>query len=429
MAGAGYKLFATGDVLTASDVNTYLMQQTVMVFANAAARTTALSGVVAEGMLSYLKDTNAVEVYDGANWVASDDPNAIQNTIVDAKGDLITATGADTPARLAVGSNGDTLVADSAATTGLRYQLVNNGNLVINGSYDFWQRGTSVAQTAGEVFSADRWFSFRDTYATGATISRQTSGVNFTQYGGRVQRDSGNSSTTKIHLCTTFETQSSIGYAGQTITFSFYAKAGANYSGGALTGRLNYGTGTDQRVTAFTGAATVLDVSATLTTSYQRFQGTATVNASATELGILFIWTPTGTAGANDWVEITGVQIEVGSVATTLRKAGGTLQGELAACQRYFQVIGGTASGFPIVTGYVSASSQSLRWPISFPVQMRTAPTATKNGTWATSNSGQPSAAYINAQGFSIEITSTSSGIIYVHPDGTDDTITLSSEL
>jgi hypothetical protein len=70
MAGAGYKLFNTGDVLTAAQVNTYLMQQSVMVFANSTARTTALSGVLAEGMLSYLLDTNAVEKYDGSSWGA-----------------------------------------------------------------------------------------------------------------------------------------------------------------------------------------------------------------------------------------------------------------------------------------------------------------------------------------------------------------------
>ena len=69
MAGAGYKLFNTGDVLTAAQVNTYLQEQAVMRFANAAARTTALSGVLAEGMVSYLMDTNAVEVYDGSAWV------------------------------------------------------------------------------------------------------------------------------------------------------------------------------------------------------------------------------------------------------------------------------------------------------------------------------------------------------------------------
>jgi hypothetical protein len=71
MAGAGYKLFTTGSVLTAAEVNTYLQEQTVMVFASAAARTTALSAVLSEGMVSYLKDTNALEVYDGSSWVAS----------------------------------------------------------------------------------------------------------------------------------------------------------------------------------------------------------------------------------------------------------------------------------------------------------------------------------------------------------------------
>jgi len=70
MAGAGYKLFNTGDVLTAAQVNTYLQEQTVMVFASSTARTTALSGVLAEGMMSYLQDTNSVEFYNGTSWVA-----------------------------------------------------------------------------------------------------------------------------------------------------------------------------------------------------------------------------------------------------------------------------------------------------------------------------------------------------------------------
>ena len=55
-------------------------------------------------------------------WVAQDDSNAIQNTIVDAKGDLIAASAADTPARLAVGANDTMLVGDSTAATGLAYK-------------------------------------------------------------------------------------------------------------------------------------------------------------------------------------------------------------------------------------------------------------------------------------------------------------------
>jgi hypothetical protein len=55
------------------------------------------------------------------SWVAQDDSNAIQNAIVDAKGDLIAATAADTPARLAVGTNGHVLTADSTAATGIKW--------------------------------------------------------------------------------------------------------------------------------------------------------------------------------------------------------------------------------------------------------------------------------------------------------------------
>lgn len=77
MAGLGYKDFTVGQVLTSAQVDGYLMQQTIMKFADAAARTTALSGVVAEGMFSYLADTNATEYYDGASWVSISNPGDI----------------------------------------------------------------------------------------------------------------------------------------------------------------------------------------------------------------------------------------------------------------------------------------------------------------------------------------------------------------
>jgi hypothetical protein len=67
---AGYREFQTGEVLTAANVNGFLMNQAVMVFADSTARTTALSGVLTEGMLTYNKDTQALEVYDGTSFVA-----------------------------------------------------------------------------------------------------------------------------------------------------------------------------------------------------------------------------------------------------------------------------------------------------------------------------------------------------------------------
>jgi hypothetical protein len=64
-------------------------------------------------------------------WVAQDDSNAIQNAIVDAKGDLIAATANDTPARLAVGTNGQVLTADSTAATGLAWATPSSSGIVL----------------------------------------------------------------------------------------------------------------------------------------------------------------------------------------------------------------------------------------------------------------------------------------------------------
>jgi hypothetical protein len=68
-AGLGFKEFTTGDVLTAADANGYLASQVVMVFASAAARTSAIASPQ-EGMISYLKDTNSTEYYSGSAWAA-----------------------------------------------------------------------------------------------------------------------------------------------------------------------------------------------------------------------------------------------------------------------------------------------------------------------------------------------------------------------
>ena len=70
MAGLGRKVFAAGDVLSAADVDGYLMDQAVMRFASAAARSSALGTAVAAGMFSYLIDTASFEGYNGTAWTA-----------------------------------------------------------------------------------------------------------------------------------------------------------------------------------------------------------------------------------------------------------------------------------------------------------------------------------------------------------------------
>jgi hypothetical protein len=269
----------------------------------------------------------------------------IGKTLVDAKGDIVTASASDTPAILSKGADGTVLVSDSTTSTGLAWQpygtqVVAGKNICINGGFDIWQRGTSIGSGTVHGYSADRWVLQRGGWASGATISRQA-GLGAMQYCARVQRNSGNTDTGGINIQTSFETSNSIPFAGQVVTLSFWARAGANYSGGSnqLGCNVYSGTGTDQNTdaTGFTGSTTPITSAVTLTTSWQKFIFNGTVPSNSTQLGMMFNYAPTGTAGVSDYFEITGIQLELGSAATPFSRTGGTIQGELAVCQRYYQ--------------------------------------------------------------------------------------------
>jgi hypothetical protein len=282
-----------------------------------------------------------------------------------------------------VGNDGETLVADSSTSTGLRYQSGYNGNGVINGAFDIWQRGTSIAQTAANTFFADRWSGYRGGLATGATYSRQVTGdttnLPFIQYCNRMQRDTGNTSTQSLNTWYNFETTDSIRFAGQAITFSFYARKGANFSGdsgGNFTAYIQTGTGTDQALASgYTGQVTLITNTIQPTTTWVRYTATATVASTATQIGVQFSYNPTGTAGAADYVDITGIQVELGSVATRFKRSngsGGTIQGELSAAQRYYWLMASGTTGI-LGTGLMQSATR-MHQPIVFPTTMRTAP-------------------------------------------------------
>jgi hypothetical protein len=220
--------------------------------------------------------------------------------------------------------------------------------------------------------------------SAGGTVSRQvtndTTNLPSIQYCARVQRDSGNTSTNYIAIVNSFETINSIPYAGKTVTLSFYARAGANYSSTSnlMQVVLTTGTGTDQNaLLSYTGGTNIVSQAATLTTTWQRFTYTAAVGSTATELGMYFYFSPTGTAGANDFFEITGVQIDIGSVALPFRTNGATLQGELAACQRYYYRQSANATNFIMDFGLGTApATTTFEGSIILPVQMRIPPTS-----------------------------------------------------
>jgi hypothetical protein len=256
-------------------------------------------------------------------------------------------------------------------------------NATINGGTDIWQRGTSISLAAStssaSAFTTDRW-TMPTNASQACTVSRQsvsdTTNLPTLQYCARIQRNSGQTGTGQLNFGQSFETANSIPYAGQAVTLSFYARKGANYSAtsNALGVTLITGTGTDQSLfSGYTGSASPISQTATLTATWQRFTYTATLAATITEMGVYFSFSPTGTASTNDYYEITGIQVELGSYATTFSRAGGTIQGELAACQRYYMRLSsaGTSAGYGL--GYAYATT-SVANQLRNPVTMRTTP-------------------------------------------------------
>ena len=136
-AGLGFKTFTTGEVLTAADVNGYLMQG-VLVFASAAARNAAITSPQ-EGQFAFTKDTNGLWYYDGAAWVASGATGDIEGvtagvgisgggtsgtvtitndmaTTITAAGDIVVGTGSGTYDNLPIGTTGQLLTADTTVS-------------------------------------------------------------------------------------------------------------------------------------------------------------------------------------------------------------------------------------------------------------------------------------------------------------------------
>jgi hypothetical protein len=236
-------------------------------------------------------------------------------------------------------------------------------NCIINGGMDIWQRGTTFNSSTS--FTADRWVVFP---AAGTLNVTRSTDVPTSPYFSYSLQIAGVSSSGDI-LRQRIESAQVTSLAGQTVTLSIYAKSSAGSA------PLKWNTQVPSVTDNFT--TVVQDQSGTFSaspsSSWTRYTATFTISANAVRGYELRIFRDS--SASSNTTLITGVQIELGATATTFSEAGGTIQGELAACQRYYYRAsdGGAYNNFGL--GIVESGTQ---FDLNFvlPVQMRVTPTS-----------------------------------------------------
>jgi hypothetical protein len=335
-----YKVFTNGSVLQASEVNDNLMNQAVITFTNSTARASAITSPV-EGMVTYLADTDTYQFWNGSAWT-----------------NLVSST-------------------------------VGTGNAIINGAFEINQRNFSSTTTSAS-YGFDRWDYF---YSSGTvTYSSQSFTPGAAPVAGYEARNhariltSGQSGTSATaFLRQPIEDVRT--FANQTVTVSFWAKAATGTPSVSIELDQQFGSGGSTRVTTLAGKVT-------LSTSWARYTATVAVpSISGKTIGTssflgTHLWVSAGsdldarlnTLGVqNNTFDIWGVQVEAGSTATAFRRNANSLQGELAASQRYYYR--NTGGGFYSSNGngnaYSTTAAQIIANP---PVTMRAAPSSVEFG-------------------------------------------------
>jgi hypothetical protein len=368
------------------------------------------------------------------------------NSPLTAKGDLFTYSTA--PARLAVGNDGETIVADSSTSTGLRYtsNFAAGKNKIINGDFYVNQR-SFTSTTTTNTFGHDRWSgTFVDgttTYSTQAFTlgAAPVAGYEGTNYARLVTTGQTLSTAQSVFRQRIEDVRT---FAGQTVTVSFWAQSGSGTPNVAVELIQSFGTGgsPSASVTAILASTPKQAISTTWTRysyviSVPSISGKTlgTTNDSFLQVGL---WVSAGTdlnarTGSlgiqtntfNFW----GVQVEASSVATAFQTATGTLQGETSACQRYYaksynqSATPGTASQIAGAKGFQTPSAVTTGGVVGYiflPITMRVAPTIStwgyaggagklSNGDGTDLAASSASAIWIGDNGFAIQNSSGSS--------------------
>jgi len=268
-------------------------------------------------------------------------------------------------------------------SAGAASPFVAGKNKIINGDFGVWQRGTSFSNPAAGTYTADRFVVWHDGSGATRTISQQafTPGTApVTGYEGSYffRYDVSAVGTGNTYQNIEYPIENVRTLAGQTATISFWAKAASSRNLSFIFAQ-QFGSGGSSDVTF--GSTTVA-----LTTSWQRFTTTVSVPSIAGKTiggntNQLHIYFQLGALSGITTIDLWGVQVEAGSVATPFTTASGTLQGELALCQRYYWRMGGD-SPYQFFASGIFTTTTNLRALFTNPVPMRSAPSSIDFSTY-----------------------------------------------
>jgi hypothetical protein len=290
-------------------------------------------------------------------------------------------------------------------------------NKVINGDFGIWQRGTSFTNPTDNTYTCDRFKQngngsgftkiwSRQAFTLGTAPVAGYESAYFYRFNQTVAGTGGTNNNIAIYVHEDVRT-----FAGQTVTLSFWAKADASRVLNLYYGQEFNGSG-DQ----YPFISTV-----TLNTSWTRYTFTFNVDSIAGKTigsGFTGNFQLVFNAANNivQTIDMWGIQLEAGRVATPFQTATGNPQAELAACQRYFWQAFSNLGYASIAPTNYDNSGVALA-TVQFPVTMRVAPTlVATTGTgyfvWRGYNGSTVANQSINS-GFSTDISTTTACAFY----------------
>lgn len=302
-------------------------------------------------------------------------------------------------------TSGQSLVWDSSTNEWVPGQA-SAKNLLLNGAFDIWQRGTSFPISGTAEYTADRFLAARSSSVGGYTVSRVGGNTSF--YGIKMQRDSGNTLTEGVYLNYYMETVDVIPLVGKNIVCKIRIKAGADLSDPTINVSMSTASTTDSTVSKNSSGTissgdpdyNIVTQNVTPTTSFVDYEldmGVVDANANIINFRVRFL--PTGTAGADDSITIDRLQFEVGETASDFeyRQHGD----ELTLCQRYFNDMNSILMNLRDPNALTEMSLVQFRVPT-----MRVTPTETFTfNSPVTNSSSAPSASRIQIKAKSIDNT------------------------